>query len=190
MWCWAVPLTSSVLPWLGWGQSREPVGGNRTMGWTFPTGRDPLNCQLASSRFPTHSLNAKMVSALRASLKKVPFFLLFSYPLITIDHACRPALPSSAPLLRPVSCQSPRSSPHSRSGSRSSFLLRRKRYARVICAGNFLLRWHSNFVIDVTFFCRSRRRALSMVKSHSGPSSSTNSMGIPYCLLFSFLSDL
>ena len=184
----AFDLFRFAIAWLG----GEPESGRRESdNWV------DLSDRPRSHKLPTrfvsfsYSLTQRKHGFCSSRLpQKGTFLLPSSYPLIIVDDACRPALPSSAPLLRPVSCQSPRSSPHSRSGSQSSFLLRRKRYARVIRAGNSLLRWHPNVVIDVTVSCRSRRRALSMVKSLSAPSSSTNSMGMPYRPLCSFLSDL
>jgi hypothetical protein len=130
-----VPLTSSVSPSLGWGESRNPVGGNRTIEWTPPTGRGPINCQLTSLVPLTLTQHENGLCSSRLT-QKGTFILPSSYTLIIVDDACRPALPSSALLLRPVSYLSPRSSLRSRSGLQNSFLLSRKRYARGIRARN------------------------------------------------------
>ena len=131
----------------GWGEKPE-LGRRESDNWvgSSPTGRTPINCQLAASLVPlTHSTLKNGLCSSRIP-QKGTFLLSSTYPIIIFDDACRPALPSSALLLRPVSYRSPRSSPRSKSGLQSSFLLSRKRYARVMA-----LCWLPNFLIDVTF---------------------------------------
>ena len=126
------------------GGEKPEVGRRESDNWvgSSPTGRRPINCQLPSSLVPlTHSTLKNGLCSSHIP-QKGTFILSSIYPLIIFDHACRPALPSSALLLRPVSYRSPRSSPRLKSGLQSSFPLSRKRYARVCCPG---------FLIDVTF---------------------------------------
>ncbi len=76
------------------------------------------------------------------SKRSGPIFLPSHFVMPSNNRRCRPALPSSALLLRPVYCQRPRSSTPSKSVSQSSSPLRRKRCAHVFLESNVPRRWH------------------------------------------------